>query len=407
MDGTGGHNMEQSTALHLNWVFGIFGLVFLYSAIVNIKCYFRGGFEEFPNYFSCRERWGKLGGFIATIRYIWLPAVFATIIFVLIIYKIPILNLYELWRLGNRRGYHEFTFDNGNQYKGEWLNNEMHGKGTFLYVDGTRYTGDFKHDMFDGNGVYSNSDGSTYVGQFSKGMASGYGEQFHSDGTIDKGYFFENEYIGSSKPVDFQRVEEPESGSFDYSRLWMGVVFIVLWLYLLLICPKILFQKKFSGLEQIIMQHIDSLKLENAQIVHKEMYELLNKKIKCRDNLYWYRYEIFSHCLDFEKNKDIGVVERLLELPSKIENSKYWKLKTTSFGLKTGHIIPCKFLITTVYLAAARMLIELKLIDEAKMNFSEAESNSILISKALFIDWKKLASSLISDFQNKHSLLLV
>lgn len=58
---------------------------------------------------------------------------------------------------GMRSGYGVFYYNEGGKYKGNWLNNQMHGKGTLQYADGrVAYCGDWYHDQLHGKGILYN-----------------------------------------------------------------------------------------------------------------------------------------------------------------------------------------------------------------------------------------------------------
>ncbi len=58
-----------------------------------------------------------------------------------------------LKNLRHGRGTH-VTWPNGQRYEGEWLRNEMHGKGVYTWPNGERYDGEWKCGKNHGKGVY-------------------------------------------------------------------------------------------------------------------------------------------------------------------------------------------------------------------------------------------------------------
>ena len=50
----------------------------------------------------------------------------------------------------------------GNFYKGDFLNNMRHGKGTHTFSNGTQYKGYWKNDELDGYGVLKYAKGDVY-----------------------------------------------------------------------------------------------------------------------------------------------------------------------------------------------------------------------------------------------------
>lgn len=39
-----------------------------------------------------------------------------------------------------------YTWADGRQYNGDWINNKMHGRGIFTWADGRRYDGEYFDD---------------------------------------------------------------------------------------------------------------------------------------------------------------------------------------------------------------------------------------------------------------------
>ena len=87
----------------------------------------------------------------------------------------------------------------GKEYKGEWKNDKQHGKG-FLRQSGMEYTGDFFEGKIQGKGVLVDKDGK-YEGEFLNGMMHGIGVLKLNDGRIVRGEFKNNKYVGASKKM--------------------------------------------------------------------------------------------------------------------------------------------------------------------------------------------------------------
>lgn len=96
------------------------------------------------------------------------------------------------WKYGKKDGYGESLeiFGEGEdrygntvakqlEYKGEWKDDEKHGKGVGTYTgygfDWIEYTGDWEHDNEEGKGQMEWSSGRIYKGDFKKGKKYGYG----------------------------------------------------------------------------------------------------------------------------------------------------------------------------------------------------------------------------------------
>ena len=69
-----------------------------------------------------------------------------------------------------------WTFKDGSQYYGEWVNNQRHGFGVQMYLDGSEYAGNFVLDSQSGLGVFRNFN---VQGNFANNEFDGYGIQWH------------------------------------------------------------------------------------------------------------------------------------------------------------------------------------------------------------------------------------
>lgn len=56
------------------------------------------------------------------------------------------------------------------KYEGEFLENNIEGKGTMTWTDDSTYTGDFLDGKADGFGVKKYSDGSIYEGEWKQDL---------------------------------------------------------------------------------------------------------------------------------------------------------------------------------------------------------------------------------------------
>ena len=84
-------------------------------------------------------------------------------------------------------GYGNFTFYNGQNYKGYTYNGKFEGQGQLKRSDGFEYTGEFKQGEFNGYGNATWPNGCIYEGQFENGLFHGYGEFNWPNGKIYKG----------------------------------------------------------------------------------------------------------------------------------------------------------------------------------------------------------------------------
>ena len=88
-----------------------------------------------------------------------------------------------------------YTWDNGNQYVGEWKDDEMHGQGTLTFTSGNKYVGAFKDGMYHGQGTYTWVNGDHYVGEWKDDMYHGQGTYTWADGAQEVGFYFNDQYI--------------------------------------------------------------------------------------------------------------------------------------------------------------------------------------------------------------------
>ena len=45
------------------------------------------------------------------------------------------------------------TYNDGNIYEGDWVNNQRFGKGVLKFKDGNKYEGEFSTDLINGKGI--------------------------------------------------------------------------------------------------------------------------------------------------------------------------------------------------------------------------------------------------------------
>lgn len=121
------------------------------------------------------------------------------------------------------------TFENKNQYYGEWdissnkphgrgfliggsdsivwkyvgyfKNGKQEGKGKLTFVSGNVYEGDFKDGLKHGKGVFIGK-GKKYEGEYVEGKKHGYGEYTDTDGSIYKGNYSKNNKSGKGMLYD-------------------------------------------------------------------------------------------------------------------------------------------------------------------------------------------------------------
>ena len=84
----------------------------------------------------------------------------------------------------------------GFMYKGGWLNDLFHGKGTYYWTDGTSYVGEFYRGFITGKGTLIKPTGETYEGFFYQGDKSGKGKTQWVSGDTHVGYWSLGELKG-------------------------------------------------------------------------------------------------------------------------------------------------------------------------------------------------------------------
>lgn len=84
----------------------------------------------------------------------------------------------------------------GFMYKGGWLNDLFHGKGTYYWTDGTTYIGDFYRGLITGKGTLIKPTGETYEGFFYRGVKHGKGKTQWVNGDTHVGYWSLGELRG-------------------------------------------------------------------------------------------------------------------------------------------------------------------------------------------------------------------
>lgn len=81
-------------------------------------------------------------------------------------------------------------------YKGDWKNNNFHGKGLLDYVAGSKYEGDFLNGKPHGKGIYYFEGSGNYTGDFVNGKRQGKGVTTYSDGSKKEGEWYDDQFRG-------------------------------------------------------------------------------------------------------------------------------------------------------------------------------------------------------------------
>ena len=82
------------------------------------------------------------------------------------------------------------TLDNGALvYDGTVVRGKMNGQGTLTFENGDQYTGDFNNGAFNGKGTFQSKDGWKYEGDFVNGQAEGQGKLTTEQEVVYEGSF--------------------------------------------------------------------------------------------------------------------------------------------------------------------------------------------------------------------------
>ncbi|XDD51662.1 MORN repeat-containing protein [Leptospira sp. WS92.C1] len=82
-----------------------------------------------------------------------------------------------------------FVYDNGDEYKGGFLDDMRNGSGKIRYTNGDKFDGIFKDDLKDGKGTYVFKNGAILEGTFQAGSLIGPGKVRFPDTSIYEGEF--------------------------------------------------------------------------------------------------------------------------------------------------------------------------------------------------------------------------
>ena len=99
-------------------------------------------------------------------------------------------------------GYGIYYYKNGERYEGEFKEDKKHGHGIYYYLDGDRYEGEFKNGYAEGRGAYYFSDGEKYIGDYKKDQRDGHGIYIYSNGDKYIGEFKEGKKNGKGALYD-------------------------------------------------------------------------------------------------------------------------------------------------------------------------------------------------------------
>jgi len=89
-----------------------------------------------------------------------------------------------------------FRWRGGDTYTGEWKQSLMHGKGTYTYKNKRTYEGEWVAGYKQGFGKFTWPIGDRYIGQFQRDQCHGTGVMEYADGRCYKGHWAENKKHG-------------------------------------------------------------------------------------------------------------------------------------------------------------------------------------------------------------------
>jgi len=89
-----------------------------------------------------------------------------------------------------------YTWPDGAQYVGEYVDGKKHGRGTMFFASGEKYVGEFRAGKRHGQGTFTWPDGMKYVGQSSDDKLNGQGTLTLPSGEKYAGGWKDNQYHG-------------------------------------------------------------------------------------------------------------------------------------------------------------------------------------------------------------------
>lgn len=118
---------------------------------------------------------------------------------------VVVATLPSLWAQGRCtkgtcvNGYNEYKFDNGDEYKGQFLGGKFSGQGIIYYKSGDKYLGNWASSMRQGRGRLEFANKDVYLGLFEADRFSGEGTLTYANGNIYKGNWLGNQPSGFGK----------------------------------------------------------------------------------------------------------------------------------------------------------------------------------------------------------------
>lgn len=94
-----------------------------------------------------------------------------------------------LWNQDTQSGVGIEYWADGSSFEGLYSNGSKEGIGMYNWADGSEYIGEWKNNNLDGLGVYKFADGRIYSGEWQENSMHGYGEFEWQDGKKYKGFY--------------------------------------------------------------------------------------------------------------------------------------------------------------------------------------------------------------------------
>uniref|UniRef100_A0A7S1GWQ1 C2 domain-containing protein n=1 Tax=Hemiselmis andersenii TaxID=464988 RepID=A0A7S1GWQ1_HEMAN len=118
-------------------------------------------------------------------------------------------------------GFREFKWENGDFFRGEWDNGQMHGKGKFLCANGT-YQGEFFFHQMHGHGRFDFKGGGSYYGMYNQGKREGHGLMAYPDSSVYEGGWEDNKRHGKGT-IQYDNFDVYEGDWVEDERTGTGV----------------------------------------------------------------------------------------------------------------------------------------------------------------------------------------
>ena len=115
-----------------------------------------------------------------------------------------------------RNGFGICIYSNREKYEGLWKNDLKNGVGKYIFIDGSVYMGDFKSGNMDGVGTYTYANKDMYKGYFLNGKRNGRGNLYYRDGSKYSGMWKNDNQSGNGKFISIDG--DIYEGSFENNK---------------------------------------------------------------------------------------------------------------------------------------------------------------------------------------------